>query len=100
MKIEDSSNCKPCTTNNNELLLSRCPFYKMGDTVYPLIDVLITLPIPLVPIITLYSKTFIVALKAESDKDLVNDRLNRTKVRVVTYPSIRRLGVSGIMTSS
>ena len=50
---------------------------------YPLIDVLITLLFPLVPIITLYAKTYIVALRAESDKDLVNDRLNRTKVRLV-----------------
>ena len=59
----------------------RCPFYKVGETVYPLIDVLITLPLPLIPIITLYAKTYIIALRAETDKELVNDRLNRTKVK-------------------
>ena len=47
---------------------------------YPLIDVLLTLPLPLVPIVTLYAKTYIAALRKESDKDLVNDRINRTKV--------------------
>ena len=53
---------------------------------YPLIDVLLTLPLPLVPIVTLYAKTYIAALRKESDKDLVNDRINRTKVfRVMRF---------------
>ncbi|KAL5256117.1 hypothetical protein ACHWQZ_G011357 [Mnemiopsis leidyi] len=58
---------------------NRCPFYKMGETVYPLIDVLLTLPLPLVPIVTLYTKTYIAALRKESDHDLVNERINRSK---------------------
>lgn len=52
----------------------------MGETVYPLIDVLLTLPLPLVPIVTLYTKTYIAALRKESDHDLVNERINRSKV--------------------